>query len=68
MKKRNPPMRVIRRETAGSSITYRGSSRPLVAILDPKNSTITVRLKGCRKSKTYQLEDLYVWGAQRSLL
>ena len=56
------------RRTVRSAVTYRGKARPIIAVIDPKQSTITVRLKGCRKTRTYQLEDLYTWGPQLSLI
>lgn len=45
-----------------------GVDRNLIVELDLTKATVSVRLAGCRSRKTYQAEDLYVWGAQKSLL
>jgi hypothetical protein len=64
MKKRT---HIVRRITT-AAVLHRGSKRPIVATLDPKAGTFTVRLHSCRKAKTYQIEDLFVFGPQLSIL
>lgn len=49
-------------------IKHLGQPRNLIVELDLTKATISVRLAGCRSRKTYQAEDLYIWGAQKSLL
>lgn len=64
MKKRT---HIVRRSTAAAAL-HRGRKRTIIAILDPKAATFTVRLHSCRKSKTYQIEDLFAFGPQLSIL
>ena len=48
--------------------THLGVARNFVVEIDLTKSTIAVRLAGCRSRKTYQVEDLFLWGAQATFL
>ena len=51
----------IVRGMLGEKVEYRGKNRQVVVLLDITAGTITVRLEGCSKRKTYQAADLFTW-------
>lgn len=66
VRKRGKQLRVVK--VLPVKHLYRGVARNVVVELDLVKSTLAVRLSGCRSRKTYQVEDLFNWGAQTTFL
>ncbi len=51
----------ISRAFPGASVIYRGKARKDIAEINTAAGTIIIRLDGCRRRKTYNVADLWLF-------